>query len=64
MELTLAQLEALADKGIEVNFDGLGFDYNNQAWIKDGRYIRCGHPESMNCECYGRKHEGELIQSV
>lgn len=19
------------------------FDYTNQAWLKDGRYVRCGH---------------------
>jgi hypothetical protein len=36
-----------------------GFDYENQAWVKDGKYIRCGHPEGMNCKCYGRLHEGE-----
>lgn len=35
------------------------FDYDNQAWIEDGRYVRCGHPESMDCGCYGRIHEGE-----
>lgn len=29
------------------------FDYTNQAWIKDGRYVRCGH---SNCvvEAKGR----------
>lgn len=36
-----------------------GFDYENQAWVVDGRYIRCGHPDSMSCGCFGRKHEGE-----
>jgi len=36
-----------------------GFDYQNQAWVKDGKYIKCGHPESMNCNCYGNIHEGE-----
>lgn len=34
-----------------------GYDYTRQAWIKNGLYVRCGHPESMNCGCYGRKHE-------
>lgn len=38
-----------------------GFDYQHQAWVKDGLYIRCGHPESMPCGCYGRSHEGEGI---
>lgn len=36
-----------------------GYDYINQAWVKDGKYIRCGHPDDMDCDCYGRLHEGE-----
>jgi len=36
-----------------------GYDYKNQAWVENGKYIRCGHPENMNCDCYGREHEGE-----
>lgn len=39
-----------------------GYDYENQAWVKDGKYLRCGHPESMNCNCYGKLHEGEETQ--
>lgn len=39
-----------------------GFDYDRQAWALGGRYIRCGHPESMNCDCYGRIHAGEETQ--
>jgi hypothetical protein len=35
------------------------YDYKNQAWIADGRYVRCGHPDSMQCNCYGKLHEGE-----
>jgi hypothetical protein len=38
-----------------------GFDYDRQAWVKDGRYVRCGHPETMQCGCYGREHEGEQV---
>lgn len=34
----------------------LAFDYRNQAWLKNGRYMRCGHTEP--CGCYGRLHEG------
>ena len=37
----------------------LGFDYTNQAWVADGVYQRCSHPEDMDCQCYGRLHEGE-----
>jgi hypothetical protein len=36
-----------------------GYDYTNQAWVKDGKYVACGHPGSMNCDCYGRLHAGE-----
>ncbi len=35
------------------------YDYINQAWVKDGRYIACGHTESMACGCYGRIHAGK-----
>jgi len=35
------------------------YDYRNQAWIVNGVYKRCGHPDSMNCQCYGKLHEGE-----
>jgi hypothetical protein len=47
-------------------FDGQGillngFDYSNQAWVKDGKYIRCGHPDAMDCRCYGKAHAGESV---
>jgi hypothetical protein len=35
------------------------FDYENQAWVVDGVYNRCGHPETMDCRCYGKQHAGE-----
>ncbi len=37
------------------------FDYENQAWVVDGRYVRCGH--QTECECYGTKHEGEIYET-
>lgn len=37
----------------------LHYDYDKQAWVRNGVYVRCGHPESMDCRCYGRMHEGE-----
>jgi hypothetical protein len=37
----------------------IGFDYENQAWVVDGRYVSCGHPETMDCGCFGRIHAGE-----
>ena len=39
-----------------------GFDYDKQAWVENGKYVRCGHPETMNCKCYGRLHEGEVTK--
>jgi len=36
-----------------------GYDYNHQAWVVNGRYVRCNHPEAMKCGCYGRIHEDE-----
>jgi hypothetical protein len=38
------------------------FDYENQAWIVNGRYVRCNHPPSMNCNCYGKLHHRELAE--
>ena len=35
------------------------FDYENQVWIKGGRYQDCGHPKHMNCKCFGRLHKDE-----
>jgi hypothetical protein len=39
---------------------GAWYDYANQAWVVDGRYVACGHPATMACGCYGRAHAGEL----
>ena len=38
------------------------YDYTNQAWTFNGLYVRCGHPESMNCKCFGKLHENEPIK--
>ena len=40
-----------------------GYDYDKQAWYQNGVYVRCGHPESMNCECYGKLHEGQKVSA-
>ncbi len=39
------------------------YDYKNQAWVVDGRYVACAHPTSMKCNCYGRIHAGETAPS-
>ena len=38
------------------------YDYEKQVWIIDGKYLKCGHPESMNCRCYGKIHAGEIAE--
>ena len=38
------------------------FDYEKQAWIVDGKYVRCGHDSA--CNCYGKLHEGETATEV
>ena len=40
-------------------FRELAYDYTNQAWVVDGKYQRCGHPQDMDCACYGKIHQGE-----
>ena len=42
---------------------GTGYDYQNQAWVKDGVYQPCGHPDRPNCGCYGAIHAGQPIPS-
>ena len=34
-----------------------GFDYENQAWVLNGVYVKCGH--LINCNCYGTKNAGK-----
>jgi len=36
-----------------------GYDYTNQAWVLNGKYITCGHPADMDCGCYGKEHVGK-----
>jgi hypothetical protein len=38
------------------------YDYIHQAWVRNGVYVRCGHPDSLACSCYGRRHEGEIAR--
>ncbi len=40
------------------------YDYENQAWVADGVYVRCGHLDRFDCKCYGRIHEGEIAKGV
>ena len=38
-----------------------GYDYDNQAWVIDGKYVKCGHLENMDCNCYGKINEGKEV---
>ena len=38
--------------------ENLYYDYEKQAWVRDGRYMNCSHPWEMRCGCFGRDHEG------
>ena len=51
------RLQAVSSFSVEAKFD-----YDNQAWIVNGLYVRCGHQGP--CQCYGREHEGEQAPSI
>lgn len=52
-------LNAEASDAIQRGDPDTHFDYECQAFVTDGRYVRCGHPEDTDCRCFGRLHEGE-----
>lgn len=43
------------------------FDYVNQAWTVDGRYVACGHIKDSGgrCQfsCYGTLHAGQPMEA-
>lgn len=51
------------DDSPELSEPSIYFDYDKQAWVVNGVYQRCGHPEIELCGCYGRHHAGELAVS-
>ena len=36
-----------------------GFDYTNQAWVQNGRYLRCAHGPDLACGCFGKINQGK-----
>jgi hypothetical protein len=40
------------------------YDYVKQAWVRDGKYVRCGHPLVMDCGCFGKLHAGESVHEI
>lgn len=51
-----------------------GYDYTNQAWVRNGRYLDCNHPKMgeittigdifEGCNCYGRANAGEICTAI
>lgn len=33
------------------------YDYTHRAWVKEQRYVACGHLDA--CSCYAKAHAGE-----
>ncbi len=61
-EIKVSPAEVLALSLAKANEQVSGFDYEHQAWVKDGRYVACGHDGTEHhCNCYGRLHKGELV---
>jgi len=46
-----------AERNVEKEPPQLWYDYTNQAWVCDGKYLRCAHEGP--CDCYGTAHAGE-----
>jgi hypothetical protein len=61
-----------------MRLDGNYFDYRNQSWTFNGKYVDCGHPPAGTvmgpgspapgelfdgCACYGKQHAGEIVSA-
>lgn len=40
------------------------YDYINQCWVVDDVIQGCVHSDDVNCNCYGKKHEGEKSKII
>lgn len=55
----LAGVEQRGEKSKRVRQEPLWYDYQRQAWIKDGIVAKCGHrPHSLHL-CHACDHAGE-----
>ncbi len=43
---------------IDADGQPTGYDYDRRAWVRSGRYVRCGHIR-LDCGCYGKVHADE-----
>lgn len=50
------------DMTLRIDSNGNGYDYDNQAMIREWRYISCAHPLSMSCDCYGKINAGKAVK--
>ena len=39
------------------------YDYTNQAWVLNGKYMACGHPKPCD-SCFGTLHEGQEVDEA
>jgi hypothetical protein len=39
-----------------------GYDYDNQAWVENGVYLRCSHKDA--CGCFGKRMEGLTVEQA
>lgn len=63
--MSRTSINQVTEDGILLN----GYDYEHQAWVIDGKYQDCDHPQAGEltllgdifdgCSCYGREHAGE-----
>jgi hypothetical protein len=44
--------------------NGLSYDYTNQAWIQNDKYVPCNHPATLDCRCFGKLHAGETAPPI
>jgi hypothetical protein len=38
-----------------------GYDYRNQSFVVDGKYVPCGHGKP--CDCFGTVHAGQPLKA-
>jgi hypothetical protein len=56
---TLIEIAATPDPSPAQDAETItGFDYTNQAWVQNGRYVPCGHLDEHGCNCFGKLNAG------
>jgi hypothetical protein len=61
--VAITAIQAIVERRGTSESESIDYDYENQAWVVDGKYIRCGHPDAMDCQCFGLEHQGEAPKS-